>query len=484
MKFAIGIESFLANTDDVKMFDQVNDSDLECIDDNLAHLEMQDYKSAMESINEELGFLIKHTSLMVGVEADETSKPATNKDPIYKRIWDAIKKMFRTMRKWLSTIYTWVAGKFGRGGSEDASVIAEVEAQVETETVNIVMEEMSNDGVKIETPTNEEVSEEAVISKVTEVVKQAVKKVSIKPIKEGNQVANKVSPNSLNWIKPIIVKKVVEQIMPAVEVVEKADEKADEKAVVVKPDKIGKYTFTLYLFDSKKDSDKLWDIRTGSGKELEEMLASAKSNDARYNVNGLMDLYLKIISTIANNTKNCLNLLYDDVDIEDKPFDIINSYYKKTSTPIDAKNIEDLKNAIKVVSKSITEAKSKSHTVALKPHTFEVRTTNGKVDGTDYYTIIAANEAFIATKQVATYITQYANFIPKYMEEVITLIDKLDPTKEGTTDTIKSAVKFMKESSNDLRNIAGCLVNILGKSSIKKLRRTLNEAAKFKSYRG
>ena len=135
------------------------------------------------------------------------------------------------------------------------------------------------------------------------------------------------------------------------------------------------------------------------------------------------------------------------------------------------------------MSKSITEAKSKSHTVALKPRTFEVKTTNGKVDGTAYHSIIA-NEAFVATKQVATYITQYANFIPKYMEEVISLIDKLDPTKEGTTDTIKSAVTFMKESSNDLRNIAGCLVNILGKSSIKKLRRTLNEATKFKSYRG
>lgn len=482
MRFAIGLENIAVKYDnESNMLEQTDEVGLECVNDNMFYLELQDCNRALESINAEIGFLTNSGASLTGTEAEDNTEGKTvNKDPLYKRIWEAVKKMFRTMRKWLSTIYTWVAGKFGRGGSEDASVIAEVEAQVETETVNIVMEEMSNDGVKIETPANEEVSEEAVINKVTEVVKQAVKKVSIKPIKEGNQVANKVSPNSLNWIKPIIVKKVVEQIMPAVEVVEKAD----EKAVVIKPDKIGKYTFTLYLFESKKDSDKLWDIRTGSGKELEEMLASAKSNDARYNVNGLMDLYLKIISTIANNTKNCLNLLYDDVDIEDKPFDIINSYYKKTSTPIDAKNIEDLKNAIKVVSKSITEAKSKSHTVALKPHTFKVKTTNGKVDGTDYYTIIAANEAFIATKQVATYITQYASFIPKYMEEVISLIDKLDPSKEGTTDTIKSAVTFMKESSNDLRNIAGCLVNILGKSSIKKLRRTLNEATEFKSYRG
>lgn len=482
MRFAIGLENIAVKYDnESNMLEQTDEVGLECVNDNMFYLELQDCNRALESINAEIGFLVNTGVSLTGTEAeDDTEGKTVNKDPLYKRIWEAVKKMFRTMRKWLSTIYTWIAGKFGRGGSEDASVIAEVEAQVETETVNIVMEEMTNDGVKIDTSANEEVSEEVVINKVAEVVKQAVKKVSIKPIKEGNQVANKVSPNSLNWIKPIIVKKVVEQIMPAVEVVEKAD----VKAVVVKPDKIGKYTFTLYLFESKKDSDKLWDIRTGSGKELEEMLASAKSNDARYNVNGLMDLYLKIISTIANNTKNCLNLLYDDVDIEDKPFDIINSYFKKTSTPIDDKNIEDLKNAIKVVSKSITEAKSKSHTVALKPHTFEVKTTNGKVDGTDYYTIIAANEAFVATKQVATYITQYANFIPKYMEEVISLIDKLDLTKEGATDTIKSAITFMKESSNDLRNIAGCLVNILGKSSIKKLRRTLNEATKFKSYRG
>ena len=88
MKFAIGIESILPNSTEVNMLTQVEDS-VDFIDDNIYYLESQDYNSAMESINAEVDILLKQSDSIVGTEADNSGKP---KDPLYKRIWGAIKK--------------------------------------------------------------------------------------------------------------------------------------------------------------------------------------------------------------------------------------------------------------------------------------------------------------------------------------------------------------------------------------------------------
>ena len=56
MKFMIGIEAILPNSNEDKMLVQTEDS-IDYVDDNLFYLESQDYKSAMEQLMLRLVYL-------------------------------------------------------------------------------------------------------------------------------------------------------------------------------------------------------------------------------------------------------------------------------------------------------------------------------------------------------------------------------------------------------------------------------------------
>lgn len=142
MKFMIGIESLLHDsTEENKMLVQV-DEFMSYIDDNIYHLESQDYKSSMESINNEIGLLINQSSDMIGTEADDTTK----KVPIYKRMWDAVMKLFSTLGEWISRGFDWVANKFRKGGVNDVAGLAEAEVSGKSEAVQSTKEEMNKEG--------------------------------------------------------------------------------------------------------------------------------------------------------------------------------------------------------------------------------------------------------------------------------------------------------------------------------------------------
>ena len=477
MKFSIGIESISVNYEDEgKMLEEVEGYGEESINDNMFHLEIQDYNSVMESINAEVGILLKQSDSIVGTEADDTTD---KKDPWYKRVWKAIKKMFETFRKWINRAYVWIGMKFGFGDSEDAATVSHSEIMTESEVLKETLDTLNlANGVKIEVPSSGDVPEINIEKKVEEVVKEVAKKINIKHIPEDNKVGNKVSPNSLNWIKPIVVKKVVEQIAPAAEVVDKGD----EKVIVVQPDKISTYTFTVWLFEAKKDIDKIFEGSLTSNSKFKSMLNEARSNPNHYNVLGLTDLYLKLTATIMKNVGVCLNLLYKDIDLKYNPYGTIDEYHIKLSQTLDTRTINDLINNIKNMSKEISSLKSKSHELNLVEKSYEVKLINGKLPKKDYFSIVTDDQNYYTTKKIGEYITEASKLIPNYMDEIIKFFDNVK-IEDIEHEKFKTAVTFMRESSVDLRTIASGLIGILGKTSMKKLRRTntkMSEVSKLK----
>ena len=476
MKFSIGIESISLNYEDEgKMLEEVEGYGEESINDNMFHLEIQDYNSAMESINAEIDILLKQSNSIVGTEADDTAK----KDPIYKRIWKAIKKMFETLGKWINRAYVWIGMRFGFGGSEDAATVSHGEIVTESEVLKETLDALDPaNGVKIEVPSSGEVPDISIEKKVEEVVKEVAKKINIKHIPEGNKVGNKVSPSSLNWIKPIVVKKVVEQISPAVEVVDKGD----EKVVVVQPDKISTYTFTVWLFEAKKDIDKIFEGSLTSNSKFKSMLNETRSNSGHRNVVGLTDSYLKLIATIMKNVGVCLNLLYKDINLKYNPYGTIDEYHIKLDQILDTRTINDLISNIKDMSKEVSSLKSKSHELNLFEKSYEVKLINGKLPRKDYWSIVVDDQNYYTTKKIGEYIAEASKLIPNYMDEIIKFFDNVK-VEDIEHERFKTAVAFMRESSVDLRTIAGGLIGILGKTSMKKLRRTntkMSEVSKLK----
>lgn len=83
--------------------------------------------------------------IIIGTEADEpkSDKPEEKKDEKsetttsnskadawYKKVWNAIVGMFKTIGKWFSSAWKWIKKKFGFGGTNDVGKVAETEIKV------------------------------------------------------------------------------------------------------------------------------------------------------------------------------------------------------------------------------------------------------------------------------------------------------------------------------------------------------------------
>ena len=179
MKFSIGIESISLNYEDEgKMLKEVENYGEESINDNMFHLEIQDYNSAMESINAEVDILLKQSYSIVGTEADDTAK----KDPIYKRIWKAIKKMFETLGDWTRRTLDFIIDKFFRKGAKNStSEVSEAVIKTKMRVISKTMHHIKqfdkytkHENTSIKTIVDDAVKTESPNSEIKEIVKSDI----------------------------------------------------------------------------------------------------------------------------------------------------------------------------------------------------------------------------------------------------------------------------------------------------------------------
>lgn len=169
MKFAIGIESI--NYLEPHINEAVISDEDSLVNDNITHLQFQDYNSAFESVNTEIEVMLKGYEVQ-GTEADDTQKKN-----ILVRLWEAIKKMFNTLGKWIGDAFKWVARKFGFGGASNPNTINTNTAEAVSESFTNVVEELKKEDMS-ENKTDEVVVPE---SKVEEIIEAEVQKVYSKP---------------------------------------------------------------------------------------------------------------------------------------------------------------------------------------------------------------------------------------------------------------------------------------------------------------
>ena len=180
MKFSIGIESISLNYEDEgKMLKEVENYGEESINDNMFHLEIQDYNSAMESINAEVDILLKQSDSIVGTEADDVAK----KDPIYKRIWKAIKKMFETLGDWTRRTLDFILDKFFRKGAKNSptevsEAVIKTKMRVISKTMHHIKDSdkyIKHDGeASIKTIVDDNIKTESPNTEIKEIVKSDI----------------------------------------------------------------------------------------------------------------------------------------------------------------------------------------------------------------------------------------------------------------------------------------------------------------------
>lgn len=438
MKFAIGIES--VNYFESQINGAVFSDEDSLINDNITHLQFQDYNSAFESVNAEIEIMLKGYEVQ-GTEADDTQKKN-----IFVRLWRAIQKMFDTLCKLVSRSFTWIASKFGIGGSEDAALVTEAEANIAKTTTQIVIDSLRpENGVVV---PNGKSKDDVILSECKKAVKEALK----------DSLSAKFK--SASWVSGIVAKNVSKSISEAAEVVEKDGTNNETSSVVVlDPSKIKIVTYDLYL--PKRKNSVLESINPDSKRGHDEDLELAEK------LGGFNQWYVNLALGIVRSVYSTLAVLYGNVVSDYKEQNKL--YSDEIKTEDDIKNVA---STIKTLSTKVVEIKNnknyqiKLEKVELK---FEVG-SDGKLF--EHGSSTVRSNYFYDLRAASRYISENSKNLSKYVDKISDAINKTDVNNlgEGVTPAM---FNMMKNSLVDLKNISLALVNIMNKNSLKKLKKTV-----------
>ena len=130
MKFGIGLESIMGYNTQFDANSEPGITGVEAIvADNLFEIESGEYKATVESILVDVDIMLTKGNVYgLGTEAEddkkEEPKAEGEKKAWYKRLWDAIVKMFKTIGGWFTSAWNWIKKKFGFGGDNDVTEVA------------------------------------------------------------------------------------------------------------------------------------------------------------------------------------------------------------------------------------------------------------------------------------------------------------------------------------------------------------------------
>lgn len=304
MKFAIGIESI--NYFESQINEVISDED-SLVNDNITHLQFQDYNSAFESVNTEIEIMLK------GYEVQGTEADNTQKKNIFVRLWEALLKMFSTLGKWISDGFKWVLKKIGIGGENNPDTVNANNVESAAEVASEIITELKSNDKKDEVSNETNVSKEDIVveeSKLDELIDKAVKKVYSKPQFKNSK--------SIRHIIQDQYKKIIRTTAIALR-----DGKSDAELLMINVAKFAKNEIEIpvaYFNDEvlerfkKQGFEKYSVFSSGSVQEsLQEMM---NSENKRTILNAMTDISYFIIGSIYLNAVMVNTILDFDIDVD------------------------------------------------------------------------------------------------------------------------------------------------------------------------
>lgn len=482
MKFMIGIEAILPNSNEKdKMLVQTEDS-IDYVDDNLFYLESQDYKSAMEAINAEIGLLVDKSNVLVGTEADDAAT-AEKKAPLYKRIFEAVMKLFTTLGDWISKGFEWVANKFRKGGANDIAGIAEAEVAMKSEAVQSTKEEMDKEGGL--TPTE---------------IKNHVRKILTNESKKHETMKK--------GLGRVLIKRMVEEVTEAiVEVSEPAPatntetkeetqktEDTTEKLVIPESAKI-KISYWLFSdgiienvhkkrFAEFKDYDKtLADLKDSKANGFVRVNATAAVN--------IVDHCVSLISNILGTNYETMSNLHNKLRVYSK------ASWAKYESPITVKELGEANQIIREFESTFKDIASRNENIfEMVKKEVEIRVyDNGtnRLNYTDVERFLNTDE-FKSTKYISERIVDMCSYISNISKTLVKNVNEMySSMKSGNTIGInefgdkvdaKPMLLALKAIAMDVKSIANSTLKIIGKLTTARIAKNAKTLSGIKERSG
>ena len=421
----------------------------------------------------------------------ETPKTSSNSDAWHKRVWDAIVNMFKSIGKWYKSAWNWIKKKFGFGGSNDVTKIAEAEIKVGGNSVAKTVDKikdlnsMSAEDIDalVEEIVHEEISNEKTVNlkpiqgKITEEVKEQV----VKVVEPSTEAPKKEEPKPKE--EPKEKEKVKNESTNAAR--EKLKRRGGYKSETIK-NKLGNVTavsvkreiprveFKTYLFSKRVISEfKEFKKVYANYNSTKVDISKANLNFEKAVINGA-----KFMSGTLMYLGALSKMLFKDISFNAQAF-------TNFAQNANQDTMDNMSKAADELERSLIHAVGQNQILDLEEVVFQIKVKDNikkELDKSTYlfeYTTPGAGVA--ESVAISKVISEVANkcltdigMLDKFVSSLTSVNDEL---RRGMSRDSKARIKALRLLMSNTRNIGTNVYKLLSKSNIIKVRTTLKTDA-------
>lgn len=415
----------------------------------------------------------------------ETQKTSSNSDAWHKRVWDVIVNMFKTIGKWYKSAWNWIKKKFGFGGSNDVTKIAEAEIKVGGNSLAKAVDEIKD---------LKAMSVEDLDALVEEIVQGEIsneKSVNLKPIQA--KITEEVKEQLVNVVEPATEAPKKEEPKEKEKEKNEATNAAREKlkrrgghesetiknklgnatAVSVKRE-MPRIEFKTYLFSKRVISE---------FKEFKKVYASYNStkvdiSKANLNFEKAVISGAKFMSGTLMYLGALSKMLFKDINFNAQVFTNFTQNANQDT-------MDNMSKAADELERSLIHAVGQNQTLDLEEVVFQIKVKDNikkELDKSTYlfeYTTPGAGvaESVAISKVISEVANKCLTDIGMLDKFVSSLTSVNDEFKRGMSRDSKARIKALRLLMSNTRNVGTNVYKLLSKSNIIKVRTTLKTDA-------
>ena len=389
MKFAIGLESIVGYSSDFNLIEEPGIAGVEAlVADNLFDVESGEYKATIESLDVDIDVILAQGSMYgFGTEAEDDKKDEKTeakaddkKKAWYKRLWDAIVRMFKAIGGWFTSAWEWVKKKFGKGGANDVADAAKKTVEVKAELTEAV-------------------------------VKEAVKKNGLSE-EEVKEILS-------NYIGELKGKKEYESISSFIaKIKDEVFEEIVSKSQILNTPTNGSIEFTYYTFSSEVLSriDKLRTNLKNVG-ELASRADALSREDNTHNVQAPLRIGAKLTAEVVLTIGSLLHVLFNlEIKNEQSFQGLLN-----TNKDMTLAEYSDIYQSVMTVANDVKSLAASKPVLKLEAHSVK----NGVLDKSSYNAFAKSSE-MTKSSDLSNHISNLADSCKNYMKSVTKVIASLE----------------------------------------------------------
>jgi hypothetical protein len=463
MKFGIGLESLMGYD---THFDANNEPGItgveSLLEDNLFDVESGEYRASVESLSVDINVMLGQASVYgFGTEADEPkaddkkeAKTDDKKKAWYKRLWDAIVKMFKAIGGWFSSAWNWIKKKFGKGGDNDVETVSKEIAQGQINALSRI--EMFIE------------SEEYANSQNKEALKAEAKKIVEDELRKSKVLIRASG----------LIGKIADEL--AIEVANNTNNgKLDLNKVEIKV-----YTFSSNVLSRFK---KL--IALDRVTKLESAIVNFNLKEYQTDTHLFM-ASKRVAAAVLISGGYLFNVLFGENtigEINSRVTDVLNSSTLENSSATSL-DFSSFISEVKHYADKFAKAFSDKPNVELEEHVFKVPlNSDGSVNKNNAVDeLLRKDPVFSNSRELTNFIVRISEINSKAMKNVVKGLNNFDSIKSfnpNFTNNEKLAQEF-KTVLDLIKGIGANIINVIREQSMSKIVSTQTQFRKVSDSRG